>query len=474
MSERPMDESIILPCPLCKSELSLAKLLDHLAAHMEEISLFVLPNNLGLEDTDSDDAMGTDAQKSSDGGEPSSLSSLGFSDIALSDRDVQGVLGGEDLCKFKNTPGYDPSLATLPSGQDDSAQVSARLRPLQANIDTASVVKSNEGLHVVKEDTGASSSVSHLELDHALVSPLDVDWIIDRLLDIRTPAHLTNEEIRYLCSKAKDILISQPALLELVPPLKICGDIQGQYRDLLRLFKLCGFPPDVNYLFMGNYVGNGRRTIETICLLLAYNVKYPEKLFLLRGSHEIQSVNRIMEFYWECRSRHDVALWEAINDVFNYLPFAAIVEDRIFVVHGGLSPGLNSMGDIRRITRPNSVLGSALPHDLIWTKPENDITGWCENDDLCQKGSFEFGPDVVKRFLQKHDLDLICRAHDVVKDGFEFFSKKDLVTVFSAPNYRNGNSAAILTVDESLQCNFQILKPAEDAFRLDGDVQTPF
>ncbi|KAI0858310.1 Serine/threonine-protein phosphatase PP1 [Xylaria cubensis] len=304
----------------------------------------------------------------------------------------------------------------------------------------------------------------HKSLDPTLVRPLDIDSIIDRLLAARLwLVHLTNEEIRYLCSKAKDVLISQPALLELVPPLKICGDIQGQYRDLLQVFELCEFPPVANYLFMGNYVDGQGQSIETICLLLAYKVKYPENFFLLRGSHEIQTVNRKLGFYAECRERYDVSLWRDINDVFNYLPFAAIVDDKILVVHGGLSPDLNSMEDIRRITRPNFVFDSGLPHDLLRTNPRNDITGWAK-DDRDARGSLVFGPDVVSRFLQKHDLDLICRAHEVVKDGFELFAKKQLVTIFSAPNYRNQhrNSAAVFNVDESLKCEVQILKPAGD------------
>jgi len=98
--------------------------------------------------------------------------------------------------------------------------------------------------------------------------------------------------------------------------------------------------------------------------------------------------------------------------------------------------------------------------DLLWSDPDKDITGWSEND---RGVSFTFGPDVVSRFLQKHDMDLICRAHQVVEDGYEFFSKRQLVTLFSAPNYCGefDNAGAMMSVDESLLCSFQILKPAE-------------
>merc|ERR1712176_64200 len=166
---------------------------------------------------------------------------------------------------------------------------------------------------------------------------------------------ITEEEIIELCLLAKKTFLQQPSLLELDAPIKICGDIHGQFSDLLRLFEYGGFPPEANYLFLGDYVDRGKQSLETICLLLAYKIKYPENFFLLRGNHECASINRIYGFYDECKRRHSIKLWKTFTDVFNCLPCAAVIDDKIFCVHGGLSPELTNLKQIKRIVRPTDV-----------------------------------------------------------------------------------------------------------------------
>uniref|UniRef100_A0A803K6U5 Serine/threonine-protein phosphatase n=1 Tax=Xenopus tropicalis TaxID=8364 RepID=A0A803K6U5_XENTR len=244
---------------------------------------------------------------------------------------------------------------------------------------------------------------------------LNIDSIIQRLLEVKgcrpgKNVQLTENEIRGLCLKSREIFLSQPILLELEAPLKICGDVHGQYYDLLRLFEYGGFPPESNYLFLGDYVDRGKQSLETICLLLAYKIKYPENFFLLRGNHECASINRIYGFYDECKRRYNIKLWKTFTDCFNCLPVAAIVDEKIFCCHGGLSPDLQSMEQVRRILRPTDVPDQGLLCDLLWSDPDKDVLGWGEND---RGVSFTFGADVVAKFLHKHDLDLICRAHQV-------------------------------------------------------------
>jgi len=248
--------------------------------------------------------------------------------------------------------------------------------------------------------------------------------------------------------------------LDLEAPLKIVGDIHGQYYDLLRLFEYGGFPPDANYLFLGDYVDRGPNGLETICLLLAYKIKYPENFFMLRGNHECSSINRIYGFYDECKTRYSLKIWKLFNDCFNCLPLGAIIEDKILCIHGGLSPDLKTLEQIRRIVRPTEIPDTGLLCDLLWADPDTEVQGWQEND---RGVSFTFGGDVVENFLRRHEFDLVVRAHQVVEDGYEFFAKRQLVTVFSAPNYCGefDNAGAMMSVDETLMCSFQILRPAQ-------------
>ena len=142
-----------------------------------------------------------------------------------------------------------------------------------------------------------------------MATELQIDQVINRLLEVKGSrpgknVTLSEAEIKALCLKSREIFLSQPILLELEAPLKICGDVHGQYYDLLRLFEYGGFPPESNYLFLGDYVDRGKQSLETVCLLLCYKIKFPENFFLLRGNHECASINRIYGFYDECKRRY--------------------------------------------------------------------------------------------------------------------------------------------------------------------------
>lgn len=288
---------------------------------------------------------------------------------------------------------------------------------------------------------------------------------------------LSRDIIHGLLDQAMNVLLGQPTLLEIPAPVTICGDIHGQFSDLLLLFDMGGFPPLTSYLFLGDYVDRGRNSVEVICLLFAYKVKYQKNFFLLRGNHEERSVNVNYGFYDECKRRYNVALWKRFNEVFNCLPLAAVVDDKIFCCHGGLSPDLHTLDDIRRIPRPTPIPeDGGLVSDLVWAdpNPDPDMKGWQFND--VRGTSYFFGPDKVEEFLANNDLQIVCRAHDVTENGYRFYAKRQLVTVFSAPNYAGVyfNSGAIMTVSEDLECAFKVLKPVLRKVKLGNLDETRF
>ena len=290
---------------------------------------------------------------------------------------------------------------------------------------------------------------------------MNVDSIIEKLLSVRgnkpgKQVDLKEEEIKFLIEKSLPIIKEQKMLVELEAPLHVCGDIHGQYYDLLRIFEHCGYPGDFNYLFLGDYVDRGKQSLETICLLLCYKIKYPEKVTLLRGNHESSVTNRIYGFYDECKRRYNVKLWKSFTELFNYLPVAALIDDKILCMHGGLSPDLTSLDKIRKIVRPTEVPDKGLLCDLLWSDPDRNVQGWGGNE---RGVSVTFNEKTVEDIVDKLDIDLVCRAHQVVENGYEFFADKKLVTVFSAPNYCNqfDNAGAMMLVDENLMCGFKIL-----------------
>lgn len=296
---------------------------------------------------------------------------------------------------------------------------------------------------------------------------IDIDSIIERLIEIGLSKSYSSKlvieknEINYIIQKSKEIFLSQPTLLELSSPIKVVGDLHGQFNDLLRILKLSGFPPNSNYLFLGDYVDRGKQSLETILLLLCFKIKYPNNFFMLRGNHESGNISKIYGFYDECKRRlGSVKIWKNFVDVFNALPIAAIISDKIFCVHGGLSPFMKNLKQINKIKRPTDIPDVGLLSDLLWSDPHAKINDWSPND----RGiSFFFSKRNVNEFLAKFKFDLIVRGHMVVEDGYEFFNKKRLVTVFSAPNYCGefNNWGAVMSIDKNLLCSFELLKPVD-------------
>ncbi|CAA7022687.1 unnamed protein product [Microthlaspi erraticum] len=293
---------------------------------------------------------------------------------------------------------------------------------------------------------------------------------------VRRQFFLDCNEIADLCDSAERIFSSEPTVLQLKAPIKIFGDLHGQFGDLMRLFDEYGSPSTagdisyIDYLFLGDYVDRGQHSLETITLLLALKVEYQNNVHLIRGNHEAADINALFGFRIECiermGERDGIWVWHRINRLFNWLPLAALIEKKIICMHGGIGRSINHVEQIENIQRPITMeAGSIVLMDLLWSDPtENDsVEGLRPN--ARGPGLVTFGPDRVMEFCTNNDLQLIVRAHECVMDGFERFAQGHLITLFSATNYCGtaNNAGAILVLGRDLVVVPKLIHPLPPA-----------
>jgi len=172
----------------------------------------------------------------------------------------------------------------------------------------------------------------------------DLDKIIENLKACKFPSEA---EVKSMCRKARELLAEEYNVVKVDAPVTICGDIHGQFYDLLELFKVGGDSPDTNYLFLGDFVDRGYHSVETFLLLLALKIRYPDRLTMLRGNHESRQITQVYGFYDECLRKYgSITVWKECTEVFDYLPLACIIENKIFAVHGGLSPNITKIDEV--------------------------------------------------------------------------------------------------------------------------------
>jgi serine/threonine-protein phosphatase 4 catalytic subunit len=283
---------------------------------------------------------------------------------------------------------------------------------------------------------------------------------LDRLIKhIESGKYPEQKDVEMLCEKAIELLRDYPNIVSVPSPVSVCGDTHGQFYDLLELFALGGKCPDTNYLFLGDYVDRGYYSVETFTLLLALKVRYPNRMTLLRGNHESRQTTQAYGFYDECTRKYgDSSVWQLFNKVFDLLPLCAVIGERIFCVHGGISPIITSLDQIQNSDRKKEIPERGLMSDLLWSDPDT-VSGF----QISPRGAgYIFGDSAVQQFNRANKLTLICRAHQLAMEGYvEWFDRK-LFTVWSAPNYcyRGGNPASILEVATDLTTRWKMFEAA--------------
>jgi len=291
--------------------------------------------------------------------------------------------------------------------------------------------------------------------------PISTTSLDQWVAKLRECNYLPEQDIKQLCEMVKELLLEESNVQPVSSPVTICGDIHGQFYDLLELFKTGGELPETNYIFMGDYVDRGYHSLEVFTLLLALKARYPEKVTLLRGNHESRQITQVYGFYDECQQKYGNAnVWKYCTQVFDLLTIAALIDGNVLCVHAGLSPDVRTLDQIRTIPRQQEIPHEGPFCDLMWSDPE-EIETW----QISPRGAgWLFGSKVTTEFVNINNLRILCRSHQLVQEGYQHKFENKLVTVWSAPNYcyRCGNVAAILKLSTDGKEEYRIFNAVEN------------
>lgn len=267
----------------------------------------------------------------------------------------------------------------------------------------------------------------------------------DKLL----PLYDTKEKMEKFLEECKTLFQHESSLLKLSRPMVnngniiVVGDVHGQFFDVLNIFATHGLPSSDNiYVFNGDLVDRGKYSYEIVVLLFTMKLANPDYIYIIRGNHETMKINKRYNFASSVRKYHDNDIYLKINEVFNYLPLAAVIENQVFIVHGGIGDSDLSLERIEKIERgfeptydrsSNDELNDdVLVERMLWSDPDNEIEGF---DNSPRGAGLLWGIDVSDAFLSKNQLKFMIRSHQVVDSGFEYFHDKRGATLFSAPEY---------------------------------------
>ena len=278
-----------------------------------------------------------------------------------------------------------------------------------------------------------------------------------KLIHKRYVARLLISAKRYFESLPSLMQISIPTTspsADSNPRITVCGDTHGQFYDVMNIFKINGYPSSLNpYLFNGDFVDRGSFSVEVILTYLLFKFACPDGIYLTRGNHETKNMNKIYGFEGEVKHKYDDKIFDLFLEVFCQLPLAAVIENKVFVTHGGLPTEKNvSLDDISKIKRGTEPKDTGLMSDLLWSDPQ-PFPGKSPS----KRGvGYAFGPDITEAFLDYNNLKLLVRSHEVKDEGYLVEHGGKTITVFSAPNYCDsmGNKGAFIHFEASCEPKF--------------------
>jgi len=289
---------------------------------------------------------------------------------------------------------------------------------------------------------------------------------------------LNKDLITKLINDCKNFLMKSPTVITLRSPVKIFGNINGQYNDLMRYFSLFGRPSELrgdieslDYLFLGNIVNRGAFSLETFCLLIALKVKYNANFHILRGSQEDIELCKLYGLAEECKDKLNEnindknSIYKKICDLFDYLPLAAIINNQIICVHSGIGEHVKNISDINSIKKPYNVKDNIIVQEILWSSPNNNSNKeeYKGNNFTNNYRKYHFDEKMLNNFLTNNKLKMLIRSHDVIDSGIEKSFNDKCITVFSATNYCGTiqNTGALLFIKKSYEIQPKILTNEE-------------
>lgn len=340
--------------------------------------------------------------------------------------------------------------------------------PLSSTFDPSTIdilASSYEGPHPSLDGT----LLVDMDAEIALFQPgcLPRDFVIAACQCFKNEKLIHRRYVARMLLSARTYFASLPSLIEIEiptsppthdaeasPRITVCGDTHGQYYDVLNIFDMNGWPDATNpYLFNGDFVDRGSFSTEVIVTFLLWKLYDPACIYLSRGNHETKNMNKIYGFEGEVKAKYCDKIFQLFLEVFEWLPLAAVIGNKVFVTHGGLPVEPNvTLDDIRNIKRGMEPPEKGLMSDLLWSDPQPFM-----GKSPSKRGvGFAFGPDITESFLERNNLKLLVRSHEVKDEGYLVEHGGKTITVFSAPNYCDtmGNKGAYIHFDASLEPKF--------------------
>eukprot|EP00347_Sterkiella_histriomuscorum_P009810 403339803 len=267
--------------------------------------------------------------------------------------------------------------------------------------------------------------------------------------------------LKYYVSGGRiDKMQKEPNIVKVPDPVIFVGDIHGQFYDLNKMLELVGKIGQINFVFLGDYVDRGMFSFEVISTLYAMKLNYPNHITLLRGNHECRQMTESFNFRVEVEEKFDQEVYDLLMESFDSLPIAALIDNKILAVHGGISPELVKFTLINKIDRFKEIPKVGLFTDLMWSDPVENETGYQDQDfkkNNKRNCSYLFGSSAANNFLENNNLLCVVRAHEVQMSGYKLHQWNGpaefpaVITIFSAPNYCDvyNNKAAVLRFENN-------------------------